>query len=57
MYKRFFSIYVQLSQLRTFADLGLLQSIDIIDINNQPYLQLHDMDLRLDNVSCTISDI
>ena len=45
MYKWFCSIYVQLSRLHTFPGLGLLQPIDIIDINNQPYLPLHDEDL------------
>ena len=34
MHKRFCSTYIQLFLLCTFAGLGLLQSINIIDINN-----------------------
>ena len=55
-HRRFCSTYVQLSRLRSFAGLGLLQPIDITDINNQPHPRLHDEDLRLDNVSRTTSD-
>ena len=55
-HKRVCSTYVQLSRLHTFAGLGLLQPIDITDINNQPYLQLYNKDLRLDNISRTTSD-
>ena len=51
-HKRFSFTYVQFSQLRSFAGLGLLQPIDITDINNQPYPRLYDENLRLDNVSC-----
>lgn len=56
MHKQFYSTYIQLSRLCTFASLGLLQPIDITDINNQLHPQLHDEDSRLDNVSCITSD-
>lgn len=49
--------YVQLFQLHFFADLSLLQPIDITDINHQPYPWLYDEDLRLENVSHITSDI
>ncbi len=55
-HKRFCSTYIQLSRLRSFAGLGLLQPIDITDIDNQPHPRLHDEDLRLDIVSRSTSD-
>ncbi len=48
-HKRFCSTYVQLSQLRSFAGLGLLQPIDITDVDNHPHPLLCDEDRRLDN--------
>lgn len=56
LYRRFCSTYVELLQLCSFAGLGLLQPINITDIDNQPYLQLYDKDLRLDNINRTTSD-
>ncbi len=47
-HKRFCSIYVQLSRLRSFAGLGLLQPIDMSDIANQPHPSLALEDARLE---------
>lgn len=55
-HKRFYSNYVQLSRLLTFANLGLLWPINITNINNQPNSPLHDKNLKLDNVNSTMSD-
>ncbi len=56
MHRRFYSTYVLLSRLLSFADLDLLYLINIMDINNQPHPQFYDKDLRLDNVSHITSD-
>lgn len=53
-HKRFCSTYVQLSRLRSFSGLGLLQPIDISDIDNQPHSDLAAEDIRLNGLtSCT----
>ena len=57
IHRRFCITYVQLSQLCLFAGVGLLQPINIMDIDNQPYPRFHDEDLRLNNVSRITSDI
>ncbi len=54
-HKRFCSTYAQLSRLRPFAGLSLLQHIDITDINNHPHPLLCDEDGRLDNMSLITS--
>ncbi len=50
-HKRFCSTYVQLSHLRSFAGLGLLQPIDMSDIANQPHPSLALEDARLEKLS------
>lgn len=57
MNRRYCSTYMQLFWLDSFADLGLLQPINITDINNQPHLWLHDKDSRLGNVSRIMSNV
>lgn len=57
MHKQFCSTYMQLSELYFFAGLGLLQPIDIRNINNQPHPQLYYEDLKLKNISRIITDI
>ncbi len=50
-HKQFCSTYKQLSCLRSFAGLGLLQFIDMSDIENQPYSSLALEDTRLEKLS------
>ena len=50
-HKQFCSTYVQLSRLRSFADIGLLQLIEMTDIANQPHPSLAIKDARLEKLS------
>lgn len=54
-HKRFCSTYVQLSRLRSFDGLGLLQPIDMSDINNQPDPALATEDVRLRELDAVTS--
>ena len=56
IHKQFCSTYIQQSRLYNFAGLGLLQPIDITNINNQPYFRFYDEYFRLDSISFNTSN-